>query len=405
MINRFFKKNFMAAILFIAFTFLFSVVNLVVSFKPIIECLSNEKISKSSLKETIKNLETTINENIYGRYKFIDGYGYVQRLMEKNEESNFEVVKDEEGLSHYTYFADKPNSTEEIVRRTIAFSKGVETEKKKFIYLMPPDKYIEGFTRFPTGIPYNYANEVADNFLAELKKNNISTIDLRENLDKSGIAGEELFFKTDHHWRIPTVFWEFGQLVEKLNKEYGLSIDENGFYRDKDNYNIINYNNVYIGSMGRKAGIYYSGVDDFTLIYPKFRTNYDFYAKTGQQESKLEGRFEDALLAVYPLRVKKGRYALEADKYFSYLYGNQGIVHVRNKEVPSGPKFLFIKDSLTVPLAAFLSTVSSDIYLIDPRYYKEDIPEFAKQVDVDFIFMAFYPQNLIEEFFPFYELK
>lgn len=403
MINRFFKKNFMAALLFVIFIFLFSVLNLFVSYKAIKGCLINAKISNSSMRDTIKDLETTINENVYGRYKFIDGYGYVQRLMGKNEESNFEVVKDEQGLSHYTFFADKPNPVKEIARRTIAFSKAVETPQKKFIYLMPPDKYIEDVTKFPTGIPYNYANETADNFLGELKKNNISTIDLRVGLNNSGIPRDEIFFKTDHHWRIPTVFWEYGQLVEKLNNEYGLKLDEDGFYRNKENYNIIEYNNVYIGSMGRKAGIYYSGIDDFTLIYPKFKTNYEFYAKTGTQESKLQGRFEDALLAVYPLRVKKDTYALEADKYFSYLYGNQGIVHITNKEVTEGPKFLFIKDSLTVPLAAFLSTVSSDIYLIDPRYYKEDIVDFAKGIDVDYIFMAFYPQNLVKEFFPFYE--
>lgn len=403
MVNRFFKKNFMAAILFIIFIFIFSGLNLFVSYKPIVECLNNAKTSNSSMRDTIKDLETTINENVFERYKFIDGYGYIQRLMGKNEESNFEVIKDEQGLSHYTFFADKPNPVKEIARRTIAFSKNVETSQKKFIYLMPPDKYIEGITKFPTGIPYNYANETADNFLEELKKSNISTIDLRDGLNNSGIPDDEIFFKTDHHWRIPTVFWEYGKLVEKLNNDYGLKLDESGFYRNKENYNIIKYNNVYIGSMGRKAGVYYSGIDDFTLIYPKFKTDYEFYAKTGDQESKLQGRFEDALLAVYPLRVRKDTYALEADKYFSYLYGNQGVVHVKNKEVLDGPKFLFIKDSLTVPLAAFLSTVSSDIYLIDPRYYKEDIVDFAKQVDVDFVFMAFYPQNLVKEFFPFYE--
>lgn len=403
MVNRFFKKNFMAAILFIIFIFIFSGLNLFVSYKPIVECLNNAKTSNSSMRDTIKDLETTINENVFERYKFIDGYGYIQRLMGKNEESNFEVIKDEQGLSHYTFFANKPNQVKEIARRTIAFSKNVETSQKKFIYLMPPDKYIEGITKFPTGIPYNYANETADNFLEELKKSNISTIDLRDGLNSLGIPDDEIFFKTDHHWRIPTVFWEYGKLVEKLNDDYGLKLDESGFYRNKENYNIIKYNNVYIGSMGRKAGVYYSGIDDFTLIYPKFKTDYEFYAKTGEQESKLQGRFEDALLAVYPLRVRMDTYALEADKYFSYLYGNQGVVHVKNKEVLDGPKFLFIKDSLTVPLSAFLSTVSSDIYLIDPRYYKEDIVEFAKQVDVDFVFMAFYPQNLVKEFFPFYE--
>jgi hypothetical protein len=158
--------------------------------------------------------------------------------------------------------------------------------------------------------------------------------------------------------------------------------------------------------MGRKTGAYYDGVDDFTLIYPKFKTSYEYYSKSGEQEATLDGRFEEALLTVSPFRNEKGVYALEGDKYSTYLFGNRGIVHVQNKDNPQGPKVLFIKDSLTVPLAAFFSTVCSDVYLVDPRYYKDDIPKFVNGINgLDFVFMSFSPQDLTEEFFPFYKEK
>lgn len=405
-INRIFAKKIITSVIFLVLLMFFSIQNFRVEYNTVKEVLKKQELSLDTASETIKSIESTINENIYGRYKFIDGYGYLQMLMDKNEEANFEVVKDKQGFMHYTFITYQANPVYNIANRTQAFKEGLKNNNTKFVYLMTPDKYIRGYSELPKGIPYNYANETADNFLNLLNQKGIDTIDLRENITESGIPLDELFFKTDHHWRIETVFWEFGQLVNKLNKNYNMNLNSNGFYTNKENYNFIKYKNSYVGSMGRKSGAYYDGIDDFTLVYPKFKTSYIYYSKTGEQEATLEGRFEEALLTVSPFRTEKGVYSLEGDKYSTYLFGNRGIVHVQNKNNPGGPKVLFIKDSLAVPLAAFLSTVCSDVYLIDPRYYKEDIPNFVNEInDLDFVFMSFSPQDLTEEFFPFYKEK
>ena len=85
--------------------------------------------------------------------------------MGKNEESNFEVVKDTNGSLHYTYFAEGPNPVNEIVNEMNTLKINIKNKETKLIYLMPPDKYIKGYTEFPKGIPYNFANETADNFI------------------------------------------------------------------------------------------------------------------------------------------------------------------------------------------------------------------------------------------------
>lgn len=401
--ENFFKKKIITATIFIGFLLVFSILNSYSAYNVFKDALNGNEINLSNLDRLSKLIESTANENVYAKYKFIDGYGYLQRVMNKNEENNFEVIKDKNGFMHYTFIAHQPNPVYEIATRTQAFKDGLANKNIKFIYLMTPDKYIRNYSELSVGIPYNYANETADNFLDLLSKKGVNTIDLRESLTESGIPLDDLFFKTDHHWKIETVFWGFVQLVNKMNKDYSMNLDPNGFYTNKENYNFIQYKDAYIGSMGRKTGIYYAGVDDFTLVYPKFKTFYSYYSKTGEQEVNLEGRFEEALLTVSPFRTDKGVYALEADKYSTYLFGNRGIVHVQNKDMPNGPKVLFVKDSLSVPLAAFLSTVCSDVYLVDPRYYKEDIPNYVNGIkDLDFVFMSFSPQDLTEEFFPFY---
>lgn len=399
--ERFFFKKLITSILIVLIIFGLSIINLINNYKPIIDTVEAQK--DISISNRIKNIDASIKDNTYGKYAFIDFYGYLQKLMDKNEESNFEVVKDDNGTLHYTFFGDKANPVYELVKRTEALKNGLKDESVKFAYIMPPDKYYKGYTSLSYGIPYNYANETADSFLDLLKQNNIETIDLRENLAESGIEPKDLFFKTDHHWKTETAFWEFGQLANTLKNKYGANIEDIDFYTNKDNYNFITYKDSYVGSMGRKTGIPYSGVDDFTLIYPKFNTDYTYYSKTGEQETNLNGRFEEALITISPFRTNKGVYALEGDKYSSYLFGNQGIVHVVNKKVPNGPKILFVKDSYTVALAAFLSTVCSDIYMVDPRYYTGSIPEYIDSVKTDFVFVSFYPQDLTEDFFKFYD--
>lgn len=403
--ERMFLKKRITAIIFILLIFTFFFQDLKQAYTPIKQALKSENVVKTSLNDSINIIESTINDNTFEKYKFIEYYGYFQKLMCKNEESNFEVVKDNNGFLHYTFFAQQANPVYNLVKRTVAFKNGLKNKNTKLSYLMPPDKFIKGYTKLPYGIPYSYANETADSFLNLLKQNNVDTIDLRKNLNKSGIQPDQLFYKTDHHWKTETAFYEFGQVVNTFNTKYGLKLDPNGFYTNKQNYNFITYKDSYVGSMGRKTGITYSGVDDFTLIYPKFKTSYSFYSKTGTQESKIQGRFEDTLLTVSPLRTQKGTYALESDKYSSYLFGNQGIVHVVNNDNPNGPKILFIKDSVTVPLAAFLSTVCSDVYLVDPRYYQGNIPDYVNSLNLNYVFISFYPQDLTEDFFKFYEGK
>lgn len=398
----FFKKKIVTSIMFIVILLTFSVFNFTKSYKYVKQVLEDNPINIKNIDNVIELVENTINENVYGKYLFVESYGFIQKIMDKNEENNFEVVKDKYGFLHYTFIAHQPNPVYDLSNKTEDFKNNIKNSNTKLIYLMTPDKYIKGYTELPTGIPYNYANETADDYIELLKEKGIDTIDLRENLLSSGIPPEDLFYKTDHHWKTETVFWEFGQLVNKLNKYYGMNLDKTDYYTNKENYNFIKYPNSYIGSMGRKTGIIYGGIDDFTLIYPKFKTSYSYYSKTNGQEMKLEGRFEEALLTVSPFRTEKGIYSLEADKYSSYLFGNRGIVHIVNKDNLNGPKILFIKDSLAVPLAAFMSTVCSEVYLVDPRYYKESILEYVNSIEnLDIAFISFSPQDLTDEFFNF----
>lgn len=400
--NRYFIKKAVAAVLFILLLGTFSVWNLKENGSDFWKTIKEGWQQGESFADIISDTEELVEENAAFRYEAVDAFGYLQLIMGKKEENNFEVIKDQNDFLHYTYFGTEAKDVSDLADKFYQYTERVENPNTEVIYVMTPDKVIPGYTVFAKGLPYNYANETADGFLADLDKRDVAYIDLRKRIQNAGISDENLFFKTDHHWTIETAFLGFSILVQELTQRYKLPIEKQEYYTDLANYHAITYEDSFIGTMGRKTGVLYSGMDDFTLIYPKFETGYTYEVDTGEAAFSIVGDFKKALLNPDPFEYEGGKYDVEADKYAAYLYGNQAYAHITNDKVKDGPKVLFVKDSFMLPLASFLSTVCSDVYLVDPRYYEGDITTLTNSIeDLDVIFVSFTPQDLTEEFFRF----
>ncbi|MDD2190659.1 MAG: hypothetical protein PHE94_00565 [Eubacteriales bacterium] len=404
--KRFFIKKTVTAIVFIFILFTLSFLNLKTAYPTLEESvrdfLSNSGSKTEQFPTLVTNLSKTTSDEVFNKYYYIEAYGYMQKLLDKNEVNNFEVVKANDGSLNYTYFTTGPNNVDTLVERMERLEQAGTKAGSKVMYVMTPDKYIVGSTQYEKGIPYNYANETADNFLAALKEKNIDTLDFREQMKEDGIYSTDSFYKTDHHWKVETAFWAFTKFVDVLESKYDLEFPNKDLYTNLDNYNQIVYKDSYIGSMGRKEGILYSGAEDFTFIYPKFDTNFYFYARGGYKDITAQGRFEQAICFT-SLLSGGDVYDAANDKYFTYMDGNPGFVEITNNNIQDGTRVLFIKDSLMVPVASFFALGCSKVYMIDPRYFYGNISDIIDQYKFDYIFTSFSPQNLTEEFFPFYE--
>lgn len=396
--ERLLTKKRITAVLFLLFIFIYGGFNVKKEIPILVEKIKEEKKEKVSASEMISDIEHTIDENVYARYTFIDAYGYIQKVLDKKEENAFEVVKDEQGKLHYTYFTEETNSTKKLSGRMKNLKDSIEDEDCKLIYLMPMDKYVEGYTTYATGIPYSMVNETADQFLGELEEADVDYIDFRDYLKDSGLDMQNVFFDTDHHWKIETVYWASNVFFEQLQEKYGENIPKEDYYADINNYNQITYEDCFLGSQGRKTGRYYAGADDFTLIYPKFKTDYVLESSI-MDDMKLTGRFEEALLATPVFRQTDTPY--DTDLYMSYMYGNQAYAHIENLDNTDGLNICFIKDSYAVPFAAFSSLRCHHVYLLDPRYYEGSMEDFINEHDLDYVVVMFSPEDLSEEFFTF----
>lgn len=396
--ERLIAKKRMTAAAFLLFLFIFAGFNLYTQRIYLRDNIAAAIEEGSTLSGLITEIEDTVDENILGRYYFIDAYGFFQKLLDKKEENNFEVVKDKQGKLHYTYFTETANDTSAFSKRVVNLRNAVSESGSQVIYVMPLDKYIDGYTEYSIGIPYSMVNETADQFLEELSDNGVDSIDLRDYIGDSGLDMSEVFYTTDHHWKIETAYWAANTFFSVLQSDYGEVIENEELYADKDNYNIITYKNCFLGSQGRKTGRYYTSPDDFTLIYPKFTTNYELDSSILDGMS-LTGRFEEALLALPVLRETATPY--DTDLYMAYMYGNQAYAHIENMKNPDGLNICFIKDSFAVPFAVFSSLRCNNVYLIDPRYYEDNMEDFINKNDIDYVIIMFSPENLADDFFTF----
>jgi hypothetical protein len=398
--KRYFTMKLLSAGLILVAWFTFAIMNLTQSAEGLWNKIEATGHSVTEFTLFPDTFDAFANEDVFSKMNLIETYGFLQKLMLKNEQNNFEVIRDTDGKLHYANFADGPNDVKEIVNAVSALNRALFSTGSKLTVLMPPDKVLQGVTTFDEALPYSYHNETADRFLEAMLLRGIKAIDFRDSILDSGIPSQDIFFDTDHHWTIESNFWAFTHIVEQFNEIYDLDLDPEGFYTDPENYNFITYEKSYLGSMGRKTGVIYAGADDFTVIFPKFETKYRFDAFNPLYEVHSEGRFEDALIIGYPFNIQNYEQSINTDKYFAYLQGNQSIVTIKN-EFSDGPRVLIIKDSMSVPMTAFLSTVCSEVVLIDPRFYEENIIEYAVEGGFDHVLVSIYPQNLTPEFFDY----
>ncbi len=402
--NRFLRMRNLAAYVVLVLIAGIGLANMVYAY-PALSATFTEVMADDTMEmsDKIATIEATVEDEFFAQNVFIEGYGLMQRMLGKDTLKEFTIAKDDDGKMHYVYFQTQDADVSGIGDATARLVATAEASGAAAFYLMPPSTIIEGETTFASGIPTPDDNATADAFLDDLSEAGVASLDLRDTMADSGIPSDEWFYTTDHHWTVQSAFWGYTQLVDYLDTDYGITLDANGFYTDIDNYNQLLYTESYLGSIGRTVGVTYGGIDDFTLIYPAFTTNYSYVAYNGSalMIEQTEDAFERTLLAFDILNSDLYLMESASDKYYSYLYGNYGFAQVINHDNEDGLRVLFIKDSFAVPLAAFLSTTCAEIDLIDPRWYEGSITEAVENGDYDVVIVSFTPANLTDEFFDF----
>ncbi len=334
---------------------------------------NTEGSAVDKLETLIDRWEADAASELLYKEELVELDGLAARVFDKHfvrdTDYSYSVVKDNHGWLQFITFAAKPRPIVQNIAEYQALG-------YPLVYVQPPTKFIEGYTEFPATLHDQTAANAAqtkDLLLAA----GVPYFDLREQAEAQQLDKEQLFYRTDHHWRVETAFWAAGQTVAYLNEQLDFNIDADGFYRDIENWEQTTWQQNFLGSQGRRVGRLYGGLDDFTLLTPAFETDLQVVIDDydGKRQFTKEGSFNDVLLDWDMLNDED----VYTNRYGAYWGADYPIVLADNCQNEEGPTVLIVKDSYSLPYGAFLATMVDKLYMVDLRYY--DLANLAGYID------------------------
>lgn len=315
-------------------------------------------VKEPSLSTFVDNVDSASKKYSY-RYAAVDIHSLSYRItgtkvVKKNSDT---VVRMNNDYLSYDY----ATVSDEVIRDTAdscaALSDFCKSAGIPFMYIYAPQK--QYFGEFPEYVE-NTARKEGDQFVSELRKRNVNVLSLAEKMIEQDMKMEDSYFITDHHWTPETGFWAAGEICKKLNSDYGFEWDSK--ITDISNYNTKVYEDWFLGSQGKKTGRFFTplGVDDITLITPKFETDLSVKDK-GKVRT---GKFENTIIGLNKIETK-GLHTY--NPYAAYSLGDFAEQTIENNLATNNTKILVIRDSYACAVTPFIALTSKSMRVLDLR--------------------------------------
>ena len=163
-----------------------------------------------------------------------------------------------------------------------------------------------------------------------------------------------------------------------LAQEHGFTPFEQGL--NEGQFARLTYEDLFLGSQGKRVGTLFGGADDFELLTPNFDTAFTF--TVAGQGTVRSGSMEETIL--FPERVAKKDY-YNGNPYTYYSGGDYGLLTIVNHLNTDGPVILLVRDSMACAVTPFMASACSTLVQVDTRYYDGDPAQLALQLGVDMV--------------------
>jgi hypothetical protein len=339
---------------------------------------------------TLKKIDQKSADYVALKNEFIKMNGLLQKSMGKKTVNDLDTDNTVTKLNNgYLTFTAEKIETAKVSDNLISFNNYLKEKSIPLLYVQAPAKISKYDNKLPIGVE-DYLNLNADNFLSQISKSKVDFIDIREKMHSENIDQYELFFKTDHHWKPEGAFYAFQKVAEKLNNDYDFNIDSQ--YTDFNNYDIKTYKDWFLGSQGKRVGPSYAGVDDISLIYPKFKTDLVFEVPSKQLVKK--GSYLESIIDYSKVEQKD---LWNNNPYAMYTGGDYPLNIIKNNTIKD-KKILLLRDSFGCAFAPFLSMACNELDIIDLRYYNsENLKEYISKTNPDIVLFLYNPGMLGNE--------
>lgn len=186
-------------------------------------------------------------------------------------------------------------------------------------------------------------------------------------------AGENIFYRTDHHWTTLGAYYGYAALMEALGR--GEEVLEQETFEPWIEYHADEFQ----GTLYSQSGVHWLPPDAIEFWVPD-----EGFEVTSWRDGT------PAKAALYDLNKLQTK-----DKYSAFLGGNQPLCVIKNPEGEG--RLLVIRDSYSDAMAPFLALHFGEVHLLDPRYYRYSAADYAEENGLDAIAVVYSVPNFITD--------
>ncbi len=281
--------------------------------------------------------------------------------------------------NNYFYGIVAEKDVSSAANSTIEFSRYCRTENIDFLYVQMPSKISKYEDKNISGVT-DFSNQNADAFLKKLKKADVKTFDLREEIHKEGLIHHSLFFETDHHWKGETGLWAAGKILEKMKS---LKYNTNPKLLLPEKFDYVVYKDWFLGSQGKKATLAKATPEDISLIYPKDKTQFHYVIPNMGIDKT--GDFSITYMMDY---INEKDY-MGANPYAAFNHADQPLIKIENELTENDNKVLIIHNSYANCVIPFMALGIKNVDSIDLRYFNDSVKAYVKESKPDIVIVTY----------------
>ena len=306
--------------------------------------------------EFMADAEDYVNDQILGRDFWVALKAWSERLSGKQENNGVYFAKENTLISRL----ETPD--QETLDTNAGYVNALVHNVDVPVYFgVIPSSAAIWSDRLPAGAPTADEKAIIDG-LYDIVQTHV--VDLYGALEAH--KGEELYYRTDHHWTSLGAYYGYAALMDTMGLE-AVPLDESGK---------VTVSEDFYGTLYSTSGVRWLPPDHIDRYISDRGVTVTAYPNGAPEPGSL---YVDSFLS-------------QKDQYSSFLGGNKPLCVIETEHTEA-PKVLLIRDSYSDSLAPFLTQSFSEIHLFDPRYNLTSVKDYVEQNAIDAVVVLYSISN------------
>lgn len=367
--NNTYKK--LIGLFLIVFLGIMSVINIIIPDRSFSD-MENRRLEpkpKFTINKLFKgNYTSSYEKYISDQFPFRDLFIGIKSDCEKflGKKENNDVYLCEDG--YLMEKISKPNKEDFNNKIDAINSFAISNPQIDKYFMLVPNSVKIMEEKLPKYAPVDNELDILEK-VKNLIDNSIEFVDVYGVLEAK--KNEYIYYKTDHHWTTKGAYYAYRELGEYMNfKPYS-----------EEDFEIKEVSDSFYGSLYSKGGFRNLDPDSIQLYIDKGDNTYEVEYYDSEEIS-------DSVYYMDNLNKK--------DKYTVFLNGNHPLLKIKTN-ISNGKSLLILKDSYANCFIPFLTSYFKEIYVVDLRYFNEDLSSFTQDKDIDDVLLLYNIKSFCED--------